>query len=88
MQDMADITLSARDALGDQIIARLRRRKLPQMVDWFDPRLLARSASDDGLGTLGQYADQRLMQAASDRATRRNLVPRYDYSGTDNASDA
>ncbi len=34
------------------------------MVDWFDPALLARIGVRDIIsGTIGQYADQRLMQA-------------------------
>jgi hypothetical protein len=53
---------------------------LPKMVRWYDPRLLARV----GVRTLisavfGQYADQRLIQAATDPAVGRDLVERYDY---------
>ena len=54
---------------------------LPKMVRWYDPRLLARV----GVRTLvsavfGQYADQRLVQAATDPASGRDLVFRHDYS--------
>ena len=54
--------------------------ELPKMVRWYDPRLLARV----GVRTLisavfGQYADQRLIQAATDPAVGRDLVERYDY---------
>lgn len=70
------------DRLGDQIIARLRAKQLPQMVDWFDPGLLVRIGIRDIIsGTIGQYADQRLMQAVSDHvASEAELVGRYDYS--------
>ncbi|MGE0203112.1 MAG: phosphatidylserine/phosphatidylglycerophosphate/cardiolipin synthase family protein [Hyphomicrobiaceae bacterium] len=70
------------DALGAQIIALLRRGKLPQMVDWFDPGLLVKIGIRDMIsGTIGQYADQRLMQAASDHpASERELALRYDYA--------
>lgn len=70
------------DQLGEQIIAQLRRKKLPQMVDWFDPGLLVRIGIRDIIsGTIGQYADQRLMQAVSDQvASEMELVGRYDYS--------
>ncbi|MCB1507073.1 MAG: metallophosphoesterase [Hyphomicrobiaceae bacterium] len=70
------------DQLGDQIIDNLRQKKLPQMVDWFDPGLLVKIGIRDIIsGTIGQYADQRLMQAASDQVASENeLVARYDYS--------
>ena len=69
--------------LSEQIIERLRAGKLPQMVDWFDPALLARIGVRELIsGTMGQYADQRLLQAASDRVNdERELALRYDYSG-------
>ena len=72
------------DRFGERIIAKLRARKLPQMVDWFDPGLLIRIGIRDMIsGTIGQYADQRLMQAASDRvASEQDLALRYDYSNT------
>ncbi len=70
------------DRLGEQIIAHLRRKQLPQMVDWFDPGLLVKIGIRDIIsGTIGQYADQRLMQAASDHAASESeLAARYDYS--------
>ncbi len=73
-------------AIGEQILYKLRRRQLPQMVDWFDPGLLVKIGIRDMIsGTIGQYADQRLMQAASDHvASEQDLVARYDYS---NAAD-
>ena len=78
-----DQAASKADAnLGEQIIAHLRRKQLPQMVDWFDPGLLVKIGIRDIIsGTIGQYADQRLMQAASDHASSESeLVARYDYS--------
>ncbi len=58
----------------------LRGGRLAQMVRWYDPRLLARI----GVRTLvssvfGQYADQRLIQAATDQADSKALQARYDY---------
>ena len=68
-------------------LRQLRKGLLPQMVSWYDPRLLARV----GIRTLvssvfGQYADQRLMQAVTDTAEDAELIGRYDYCAT-NASD-
>ena len=69
-------------------LRQLRRGELPDMVSWYDPRLLARI----GVRTLisavfGQYADQRLMQAVTDPADDRELAQRYDY-GDLQAADA
>ena len=80
--------------MGDTILERLRRGELPQMVDWFDPALLVRIGVRDIISnTMGQYADQRLMQATSDRLSgkdlgeqEKGLVGRYDYSNL-NAAD-
>jgi hypothetical protein len=72
----------ADNAQGKDIIERLRAGKLPQMVDWFDPGLLAQVGVRAIISaTLGQYNDQRLMQAATDQATWEELARRYDYSG-------
>ncbi|MEQ1715105.1 MAG: hypothetical protein ABL907_03830, partial [Hyphomicrobium sp.] len=73
------------DTLGAKIIADLRAKRLPQMVDWFDPGLLVRIGIRDMIsGTIGQYADQRLMQAASDKVkSEQELAHRYDYSNTE-----
>src|SRR5262249_25818406 len=61
-------------------LRQLRKGMLPQMVSWYDPRLLARV----GIRTLvssvfGQYADQRLMQAVTDTAEGAELIGRDDY---------
>lgn len=58
----------------------LRAGRLARMVRWYDPRLLTRI----GFRTLvsnvfGQYADQRLIQAATDQADAKALKARYDY---------
>jgi hypothetical protein len=68
--------------LGRQILRKLRGGELPGMVDWFDPGLLVRIGIRNIIsGTIGQYADQRLMQAASDHAgSEDELASRYDYS--------
>ena len=72
----------AKDA-GKALIGELRAGKLPQMVDWFDPALLAQIGMRSIVsGTMGEYADQRLMQAATDRVTEDDLRRRYDYSKT------
>ena len=71
-------------ARGKTIVERLRRGDLPQMVDWFDPGLLAKVGVRTVISeTLGSYTDQRLMQAATDNAEEADLANRYNYSGED-----
>jgi hypothetical protein len=73
---------------GKQIIERLRAGELPQMVDWFDPELLAKVGVRSILSaTIGSYTDQRLIQAATDQATEEELKSRYDYSETGKPSE-
>ncbi len=80
---------SSRSRKGRQIIERLRAGDLPQMVDWFDPHLLAKVGVRSVLSaTIGSYTDQRLIQAATDPATEDELKARYDYSGTGQPSAA
>lgn len=69
-------------ALARQINDKLRSKKLPRMVDWYNPGLLAGIGVREVIsGTMGQYADQRQMQAATDQvANEDNLAHRYDYS--------
>ena len=76
------------DKLGHEINQRLRRGRLPRMVDWYDPGLLARIGVRTIISsTMGQYADQRLLQAASDRVSSDDeLAHRYDYSKLDPAN--
>ena len=89
MQDRPTSREDTQAALGRSIIDRLRRGELPQMVDWFDPALLAKVAVRSIISaTLGQYTDQRLMQAATDNASWENLKARYDYSGTGKPGEA
>jgi hypothetical protein len=61
-------------------LRQLRLGRLPKMVSWYDPRLLARIGIRTIISSVfGQYADQRLMQAVTDPATDQDLVARYDY---------
>ncbi len=63
------------DALDD-----LRKNRLPKMVSWYDPRLLARIGVRTIVSNVfGQYADQRLIQAATDQADSTALKARYDF---------
>ena len=82
MQEAASRAARHDETLSHSIIRRLRAGGLPQMVDWFDPMLLAKIGVREMVsGTMGQYADQRLMQAATDGASEQKLRERYDYSG-------
>ncbi len=75
-------------ARGKDIIGRLRGGDLPQMVDWFDPGLLAKVGVRSIISaTLGQYTDQRLIQAATDNESEDALKARYDYSGSGGSAD-
>lgn len=66
---------------GEEIIRRLKKGELPKMVDWFDPGLLAKVGVRSVISaTLGQYTDQRLIQAATDNVSETELKLRYDYS--------
>ncbi len=58
----------------------LRAGHLPRMVRWYDPRLLTRIGFRTLISNVfGQYADQRLIQAATDQADSKALKARYDY---------
>ena len=58
----------------------LRAGRLAGMVRWYDPRLLTRIGVRTIISkVLGQYADQRLIQAATDQADAAALKARYDY---------
>jgi hypothetical protein len=62
-------------------VRQLRLGRLPKMVSWYDPRLLARVGVRTIVSSVfGQYADQRLMQAVTDPADDREIARRYDYS--------
>lgn len=85
MQDRSPSLRQERDeyALGRQIEDKLLKKQLPQMVDWYDPALLAAVGVREVVsGTMGAYADQRQMQAATDLVdNEHDLVHRYDYGG-------
>jgi len=59
----------------------LRDNELPGMVRWYDPRLLTRIGVRTIVSSVfGQYADQRLIQAATDQTSEEALLNRYDFS--------
>jgi hypothetical protein len=65
----------------------LREGKLPQMVRWYDPSLLMRVGIRTAISSVfGQYADQRLVQAATDSGDVKDIRTRYDYSKPDPAN--
>jgi hypothetical protein len=73
--------------MDDGPLQQLRKGRLPKMVSWYDPRLLTRVGIRTIVSSVfGQYADQRLMQAVTDRADDEELRSRYDYSNL-NAGD-
>ncbi len=62
----------------------LRDGDLPEMVRWYDPRLLIKVGIRTMVSSVfGQYADQRITQAATDSAAPEEIVRRYDYAGGD-----
>ena len=80
MQDTPERATPQPESQGLKIVKLLKAKKLPRMVDWFDPLLLAKVGVREIVsGTMGQYADQRLIQAATDRVTEEELEQRYDY---------
>ena len=71
-----------------KILKALRDKTLPQMVDWYNPTLLAKIGVREVISSvMGQYADQRLLQAATDRASEEDLADRYDYSDPHNPDE-
>lgn len=67
--------------LAQTVIRKLRKGEMPRMVDWIDPVLLGAVAVRTLISsTIGQYADQRPMQAAIDECTPDELRRRHDYS--------
>jgi hypothetical protein len=62
-------------------IVQLHDGELPDMVRWYNPKLLGRIGVRTVISSVfGQYADQRLIQAATDQVTEEELFSRYDYS--------
>ena len=70
---------------GKEIIHRLERGQLPQMVDWLNPAVLGMVAIRTIISTtIGAYADQRPMQEALDgERDEETLSRRHDYSRDD-----
>src|SRR6476646_6545942 len=55
------------DREAEDLARKLRKGKLPQMVDWFDPLVLGSVGIRTLISTtIGEYADQRPMQEAAD----------------------
>lgn len=68
-------------AEAEALVHNLRKGRLPRMVDWIDPMLLGAVAVRTLISsTIGQYADQRPMQAAMDECSPEELKRRHDYS--------
>lgn len=68
-------------AQAEAVVRSLRKGRMPQMVDWIDPVLLAMVGVRTLISsTIGQYADQRPLQAAMDECSAEDLVRRHDYS--------
>ncbi len=67
--------------MGKSALQQLNNGSMPKMVRWYDPRLLLRVGIRTMVSSVfGQYADQRLIQAATDPASGHDLIARYDYS--------
>ncbi|MFN3746624.1 MAG: hypothetical protein ACK4TL_18130 [Hyphomicrobiaceae bacterium] len=62
-------------------IEKLNSGELPKLVGWYEPRLLMRVGVRTIISSVfGQYADQRLIQAATDVAPIETIINRYNYS--------
>lgn len=62
-------------------IEKLNSGEMPGLVGWYEPRLLARVGMRTIISSVfGQYADQRLIQAATDVAPIETIINRYNYS--------
>jgi hypothetical protein len=66
----------------DEIVRRLKAKSVHRAVRWYDPDVLVRIGIRDAVSAVfGEYADQRLMQAATDAVhSKADLEKRYDYS--------
>ena len=64
----------------EELVRRLGGKPLARAVRWYDPGVLVRVGIRDAISAVfGEYADQRLMQAATDPAKdRETLTKRYD----------
>ena len=62
----------------EELVRRLKAKPVLKAVRWYDPGVLVRVGIRDAISAVfGEYADQRLMQAATDRGS--DLQTRYDY---------
>src|SRR5215510_9352758 len=62
----------------EELVRRLSGKPLARAVRWYDPEVLVRIGIRDAISAVfGEYADQRLMQAATDRGS--DVQTRYDY---------
>ncbi len=65
----------------EELVRRLKDKPVHRAVRWYDPDVLVRVGIRDAISAVfGEYADQRLMQAATDGVTKDNLAKRYNYS--------
>ena len=65
----------------EELVRRLKAKPVAKAVRWYDPGVLVRVGIRDVIAAVfGEYADQRLMQAATDRVEPESLRKRYDYS--------
>src|SRR6476620_3300078 len=73
------------DREAKDLAKRLRKGKLPQMVDWFDPLVLGTVGVRTLISTtIGEYADQRPMQETADgEPVGKRLITRHDFSKID-----
>ncbi len=68
-------------------LTQLVEGKLPEMVRWYNPNLLFRVGVRTMVSSVfGQYADQRLIQAATDPGSAAEIKARYDFSNPNAAS--
>ncbi len=65
----------------EELVRRLKAKPVAKAVRWYDPGVLVRVGIRDVIAAVfGEYADQRLMQAATDHVEPESLRKRYDYS--------
>jgi hypothetical protein len=65
----------------EEVVRRLTEKPVPRAVRWYDPGVLVHVGLRHVMSeTIGEYADQRLIQAATDNiADKDKLVQRYDF---------
>lgn len=65
----------------EELVRRLKAKPVQKAVRWYDPGVLVRVGIRDAISAVfGEYADQRLMQAATDVVSKEKLLARYNYS--------